>query len=224
MSVDTPPAPTMESEDAAAPSPADQGWRLHKNGRWFSPARGKPGFVYRQGTETIEEAHARAAKSSKDTPPKGRAAPKVPKAPAPTQVTLKELEFMLIEALSAPSMVAAMQGDEWAANHFTSSAIPLARNLTKAAEHNPWLRSKLEAVMAGDVLLIRVMTLFPVAAALIAYAVPPVIYYLDPPFIPGEAREMFRVPKRERGKSDQEEETGAPSPAGAERAETPLAA
>lgn len=171
--------------------------------------------MYRQGNETIEEAHARDAKGPRDRRPKAK--PKAPKAPAPTQVTLKELEFALTEALQAPSVVAAMQGEEWAADHFVRQAPALARNLTKAAEHNPWLRAKLEASMSGDVFVMRIMTLFPVVAAAIVYTLPPIIYYFDPPFISDRAREMFEVPKREKKTDREDSQHGATPP------ETPAA-
>ena len=201
----------------AADSPEAQGWNKDASGRYYVPARGRSGTVLRKGNETPEEAHARDAKAPRDTRPKSK--PKTaPKAPAPTQVSLKELEFALTEALQSPSMIAAMSGDQWAADHFVRQAPALARNLTVAAEHNPWLRSKLEAVMTGDVFLMRVMTIFPVAAALVSYAIPPIIYYLNPGFIPEGAREMFQVPDRDELRRKREEEARAEAAASAERA------
>lgn len=212
-----PEAPGSEAPPPASPpTPESQGWRKDKAGRWVTPARGRGGFVYRKGNETIDEAHARDSKGPKDKAPKAK--PKTPKAPAPTQVSLKELEFALTEALSSPSMIAAMQGDEWAANHFVQQAPILSRNLTKAAEHNPWLRAKLEATMSGDVLLMRLMTLFPVVSAAIAYTVPPLIFYLNPPFIGEEARAMFGVPHRDKRRDqerDHAESAQGPPPAAA---------
>lgn len=219
----TDPPPAADPAASPVDDPAAQGWRRDKQQRWFTPAKGRSGVVYRQGTETLEEAHARDAKGPKDRKPKAK--PKVPKAPAPTQVSLKELEFALTEALSAPSMIGAMQGEEYIANHFVQQAPILARNLVKAAEHNPWLRSKLEATMSGDVFLMRIMTLFPVAAAAVAYTLPPIIYYFDPPFISEPAREMFQVPKRD--KQQREERDAPPTPpasAAASEAPGPVAA
>lgn len=201
----------LDDEKLGAAAQEAEGWRMDRQGRAYTPRKRTSGIVYRKGNETIEEALARDDKGPRDSKPKGAGKPKTPKAPAPTQVTLKELEFALVEALSAPSMLAAMQGDMWAADHFTKEAPTLARNLTAAAEHNPWLRAKLEAFMSGDAFLMRIMTLFPVGAALISYALPPIIYYFDPGFIPAAAREMFRVPDRDelRHTDDQEPEDAA---------------
>lgn len=216
--------PTVETEVPPEPltppgdDPGAQGWRLDKQNRWWAPAHGRSGKVYRRGNETLDEAHARDAKGPKDHGPKAK--PKIPKAPAPTQISLKELEFALTEALSAPAFIAGAQGDAWAANHFTESAPVLARNLTKAAEHNPWLRAKLEASMAGDLFMMRILTLMPVAAGLIGYALPPIIYYFEPKIIPDEAREMFKVPYREK-KRDRKEPDGAAPPAHAEADDAP---
>jgi hypothetical protein len=199
--------------ETSAVDPAEQGWRRDRQQRWFTPAKGRSGVVYRRDNETVEEALARDAKGPKDREPRSKKS-RVPRAPAPTQVSLKELEFALSELFCSPAFVAAGRGEEWAANHFTKEGPVLARNLTKAAEHNPWLRAKLEAAVTGEALMVKVMTIIPVAAALIAYSLPPVIYYFDPGFIPPEAREMFHVPVREK-----KDEPDAESPPGAETAE-----
>lgn len=188
--------------------PAAGGWKRNKAGRWYAPARGRSGVVYRQGNETVEEAHALDAKGAKQRRPKSK--PKAPKPPAPTQQSLKELEYALAEAFKAPAVLAAANGDEWAAMHFTSRGPLLARNLIAAAEHNPWLRAKLEAALVGDVFIIKLITSFGVASALVMYALPPMIYYLDPPFVPDKAREMFDVPHR--SKDDGAEAAADPAP------------
>ena len=220
MSVDVDEAEVESNGTAPVESSTEDGWRQDKKGRWITPARGRSGVVYRQGNETIDEAHARDAKGPKDRKPQAKRS-KVPKAPAPTQASLKELEFMLAETLQAPAMVAAMGGDVWAANHFTREGPVLARNLTQAAAHNPWLRAKLEAALTGEDLLIKLMTLLPVAAALVAYAIPPVIYYLNPGFLPPEARAMFNVPERPKKPEREEEHGPAQAP---ESADTPVGA
>lgn len=230
--VDGPPggAPNADAP-AAAGGPAEDGWRFSdKQQKWYVPRKGRPGIIYREGNESIDEARARDEKGPRDTRPKSKSkagkGPKIPKAPAPTQVSLKELEFALAEALQSPAMICAATGDGWAADHFTTQGPTLARNLVKAAEHNPWLRAKLEATLAGEEFLIKVMTLMPVGAALIGYALPPVIYFLNPPFVPPQAREMFQVPDRAELKRQRQEEgpdDAAPA-AAAEAAETPVAA
>ena len=193
---------TIDDAVADAPvidDPAAQGWKLDGQGRWSVPARGKRGNVYRRGNETPDEAHARAElEASKDRPPKGKR-DKVPtgaKPPAPTQVSLKDLEFVLAEGLKSPAMLCAMVGDEWPAEHFTRHGPVLARNLVKASETNPWLREKLEAATRGEDWLFKFMGAAGVAGALMLYAAPPAIYYLNPKFIPREADQMLGIPQR----------------------------
>lgn len=208
MSVTTEEPPTVD----ATASPAE-GWSTDKNGRQFAPARGRGGRVFRHGDETLEEAYARDASTKRDPPPKSRGGKsRVPKAPAPTAKTIVELEFMLVELLRSPEMVTAATGDEWATEHFHREAPVLARNLAQAADRNPWLRRKLEAMLtAEDLFIVRVLSLIPVAAAAIAYALPPIIYFLDPGFIPASARDMFHVPYRpEKPAPAAEERDGSP--------------
>lgn len=221
IGVDQPPEPPAGGTSAA--DPAEQGWRKDKQGRWYAPAKGRSGVVYRKGNQTPEEAHAADSKGPKDHPPRSRRSA-VPKAPAPTQMALKDLEFALAEAFSTPAMVAGMRGDEWAADHFTREGPVLARNLTKAAEHNAWLRRKLEAAVTGEDLLVKVMVLLPVVSALIAYSVPPIIYYLNPGFIPPEAREMFHVPEREPKPKPDAESPSSPPAAETAEPQGPVAA
>lgn len=185
-------APPVGGGETSIDDPAAQGWRRDKQGRWYAPARGRSGVVYRTGNQTVEEAHAEDAKGPRDTPPKSKK--KAPKPPAPTQASLKELEFMLAEGLKSPAMICAAIGDEWPAEHFTMHGPVLARNLVKAAEHNPWLRAKLEAAMTGEDFMIRLISTFGIASALFMYSVPVVLYYTgagNP-----AARDMFGVPDR----------------------------
>lgn len=194
-------APAETDPEAAGGPDVDAGWQTDKRGKWYAPARGRSGLLRRVGNETLEEAYARDAGDREnrgaDRPPKPKPTKsKVPKQPAPTTVTSIELEALLREVLSAPAMGAGMAGDQWAADHFTREAPVLARNLVAASEHNPWLRRKLEGLVLGEDLLVKLLTLLPVAGALVAYSIPPIIYYFDPPFIPREARQMMRVPDR----------------------------
>lgn len=212
-------APNGAGPEVSTPGPSDpaaNGWRKDKQGRWFTPARGRSGVVYRQGNETTDEAHARDAKGPKDKRPKSK--PKAPKPPAPTQTSLKELEFMLAEGLKSPAMICAAFGDEWPAEHFTTHGPVLARNLVKASEHNPWLRAKLEAAMTGEDFMVKFITAAGVAGALFLYAIPPVIYYVDPKFISPAAREMLGgIPTRrppEAPDAPPAPPAAAPAPAG----------
>lgn len=188
--------PPVDTSTASASDPSKDGWRKDTKDRWYIPRQGRSGVIYRQGNETPDEARARDAKGPKDRRPRSKTS-SVPKAPASTQKTIQELEFGLTELFKAPEMATAMQGDEWATMHFDREAPVLARNLAHAAEHNPWLRSKLEAIITGEgVLLMKVLAFVPVLSAAIAYTLPPIIYYLEPGFIPPEARDRFNVPRR----------------------------
>jgi hypothetical protein len=177
-------------------------WRKDTRGREFVSAVGRSGVVYRQGEETIDDAYARDAEGPKKRTPKKR----VRKPPAPTEIDLRQLEYALIEALAAPSMIAAMNGDEWAAQHFTTQAPLVARNLVMCSQHNPWLREKLVAAMAGEGPLMNVMMFASLGAAVFSYVVPPIIYYLNPPFLPERGVEMMRMryamPERHQGDED----------------------
>jgi hypothetical protein len=99
-----------------------------------------------------------------------------------------------------------MNGDEWAAQHFTTQAPLVARNLVMCSQHNPWLREKLVAAMAGEGPLMNVMMFASLGAAVFSYVVPPIIYYLNPPFLPERGVEMMRMryamPERHQGDED----------------------
>jgi len=171
-------------EAAAAPT-----WRVDSRGREYAPAKGRNGVVYRQGEETVDEAYERDAKGPRDKPPKKRAR----KPPAPTTIDLKELEHKLAEALAQPAVVAAMAGDEWAMQHFQTQAPIVARNLVFCAQTNPWLHDKLTAAMTGENVLVNAMAFIALGGALFGYLMPPIIYYLNPPFLPKGGVELLRA-------------------------------
>lgn len=202
----------QEPQEAnGAPPATEEGWQRDGRGRLYvaRPA-GAKGVVFRRGDETIAEALARDATTE---PGKGdrrpRAKSKRPSMPPPpAHVDLKALEKLLSEAFSAPAMPCAMLGDQWAANHFTEQAPYLARNLVLAAEHNPWLRRKLEEMASGQDAAVKLLGMAGVAGALFGYAVPPIIHFLNLP-VPPKAREMFGIPPAR-----------APEPAHAHASET----
>jgi hypothetical protein len=214
-----PPAAAAKPVETSIETPVETsiengGWRRDSQGRDFAGAKGRSGVIYRQGEETIDEAFARDAKGKPDTPPKRKAIPKGTgrKPPAPTQTDLRELEHALAEGFAAPAMLAAAFGDEWSANHFSQQGPNLARHLCAAAKHNPWLRAKLEAAILGEDFMIQLVTLLGVGGALFAYAIPPVIYWLNLP-VPDQAREMFAIPPRRT--REEETDTDGPTPAAA---------
>lgn len=226
-------APLTELLDATLPrDPTDadleaQGWRKDGQGRWSTspkPGIGKKGNVYRRGNETPEEARERdATEAGKDKPPKPRKQTVKPgaKPPAPTKTDLKELEYQLAEALKAPAMICMMVGDEWPAAHFTTHGPIFARKLVRASETNPWLRAKLEKLAAGDEMLVNLVNALGLSGALLLYAAPPAIYYLNPKFIPREADEMLGIPGR---KADETPDAPIPTPPARAPAAAPAAA
>jgi hypothetical protein len=174
--------------------PGVEGWERDGRGRLYVKRPGAPGVVFRRDEETVAEALARDASPDKDKRPRRKAKSKRPPMPeAPSGVDLKALEKMLAEALTAPAMACAMVGDEWSANHFTTQGPYLARNLVLASEHNPWLRRKLEEMATGQDAATKLIAMLGVAGALVGYAVPPIIYFLNLP-VPEQARQMFGIP------------------------------
>lgn len=192
VETDTPTPPPVDATKAAL----DQGWKLDKRGRLIIGARGRGGVIYRQGDETPEEAIARDIESRENgRPPKPR--PKTEKAPAPSRKTSKELEAALTESLQAPAMLAGLRGDAWVADHIYREAPTLARNLVAASEHNPKMRARLESIAGGETAFGQFIVQIAVANALIAYALPPLVYYFGDR-IPGgkRMRETFQVPEK----------------------------
>jgi hypothetical protein len=181
-------------------SPTDDGWKLSKkNGKlYFNPTPGTRGarVIYREGNETIAEAIARDQRDQEQALRDKRPRVRKRKMPEPPRgADLKELEQTLAEALKAPAMMCASFGDEWAAEHFTKSGPYLARNLVLASEHNPWLRRKLEEAATGEDAMMMVVSLVGVGGAVIAYLVPPLIYFFNLP-APRKTRELFGIPDR----------------------------
>ena len=186
------------SAQAPEPAPAPD-WKTTKTGREYVSAVGRHGIVYRVGDETIEQALTRDAARPSDQRPKKKTQTK--KAPPPTgthRSDLREIETVLTEVLRAPAMPCAMVGDSWSADHFTTQGPILSRQLVSSAQHNPWLRRKLEAFSSGDELAVRLMTLSTVAVAAAGYLVPPLIWWLNIP-VPDGTRQLFAIPPRRRG-------------------------
>lgn len=190
--LDTPP----DAPEAVQPptEPHQDAWKTSADGKeYVNKPGGARGVIWRREGETIEEAIARDARPKDKSPRRKSKKPGMPD--PPRKADLKELEHELAEALKAPALLAASFGDEWAANHFTTTGPYLARNLIAASEHNPWLRRKLEEAATGQDAMMKVMGLVGVSGALFMYAIPPVIYWLNLP-VPAKSREMFGIPPR----------------------------
>lgn len=166
--------------------------------------RGRSGVIYRQGEETPEQALQRdSSRGDGERPRKKATPPKVKKPPAPTKVDLKKIEHELAEGLKMPGMMCAAlplgDGSAWGLNHFTKQGLGgadyLARNLVAASEYNPWLREQLEKAVSGEALAVKLITSMSLAAAVFAYAAPPLIYFLNLPF-PDIGRDLLEIPPR----------------------------
>ena len=198
LDLDTEPviAPSELEPEPPAPEIVEEGgWRRNKAGKQYvARPGGSKGVIFRRGEETVEQAIDRD-RQDKDKPPRRRQ-PKAPKMPdAPKPVSLQELEVMIAEALKSPALICATFGDEWAAEHFTTTGPYLARNLILASEHNPWLRQKLEQAATGQDAAMKLVSLVGVGGALFTYVIPPVIYWLNVP-VPDRTRQMFGIPPR----------------------------
>lgn len=97
----------------------------------------------------------------------------------------EDIEQALAEVLCAPAMGAALQGDQWAAEHFVTNGKELAHRLAMVSEHNDQLRRWFEAGLAGESVMV-------VAMAAAAYIVPALLHYN---IIPGPDG-MLGVPRR----------------------------
>jgi hypothetical protein len=205
-------------EPAANGKPEPEGSWEKRGKRFFVRHPTEARVVWRRGDETIAEALARDAKTppSGDRRPRAKKGRKPPSPPPPSNVDLRELEKLLTEALSAPAMACALLGDQWAADHFTQQAPALSRNLIVASERNPWLRRKLEALATGEEAAAQMLAMIGVAGALVGYAVPPIIWWLNLP-VPERARLMFGIPPaRERNPENPPDAEGpAPAPVAA---------
>jgi len=182
------PAPPKPDDDAG-------GWLTDKAGRQYVKAERRRGIVMRQGDESVADALARDAQPPGDRRPKSKSRKK-PTTPAPpSKPDLKELEKPIAEALKQPALICAMFGDEWAAEHFTRMAPNVARNLVRTAEHNEWLKRRLEAFAATGELPMQLIAFLGLGGSLVLYTVPPIVYWLNLP-VPDQARTMLDIPPR----------------------------
>lgn len=192
------------AEPVAPPSgngvPPPEPWQVDKNGKEWVPREGKRGKLFRQAGETVAQARERDKIPLEERRPRRK--PKMPPKPAAAaKPDLKALEVVLAQALSAPGIVCATFGDEWAAEHFRQAGPFLARNLINAAEHNPWLRRKLEEAASGEDAMMKLVGVIGIGGGLAMYFVPPTIYFLNLP-VPEKTRELFHVPPRREPEPD----------------------
>jgi hypothetical protein len=192
----TPPRPDLDGS-----GPAEQGWKTDKRGKKYIPRPTPPGSthgkgaIYREGTETTEEALARDRAKQEERPRRDKQAkPKMP--PASRKVESRELEESLAAALKAPGAIAmTLSPDDWLPEHFNVAGPHLARHVVLASEHNPWLRRRLEEAAQGEDAMWAVISIIGVGGALFAYAVPPIVYLFNFP-VPENARKRWGMPPR----------------------------
>lgn len=185
-----PVAPPAETN--AAPADAGETWQRQRDGREFVPKPGGKGKIFRQGEETVAQARARD-----QLPPEERRPRRKPKMPPrrSQKVDLKELEAALAMGFKMPGDMLRYAGDEWGVQHFNIAGPILARSLVNAAEFNPWLREKLEAMASGEQVMIQMASLLGLAGAAVMYAVPPIVYYMNLP-VSDQRRALLGVPPR----------------------------
>lgn len=128
--------------------------------------------------DQLAEAAAEAAESDpgdtplSDTPP-GRSDGEAPKARRGKRVTKKgtqQIEDALAELLQIPAVPAAMFGDAWMADHFTTQGRQLANRIAIVSERNPVLRAWCERMMEGESIAVLFM-------AALMYAAPPLMHF-----------------------------------------------
>ena len=176
--------------------PAGEGWKLNKAGREYIVNPGRKGMLFRQGDESIADAIARGGLPDDPAPKRARRSKAGKHKPdPPSSLDLRELEAMLAEAFKSPAVLCGLAGDEWAAHHFDMAGPSLARNLVLASQHNPYLRTKLEAMSVGGDSAMQLMSMAALAGAALMYVGPPVIHWFNLP-VPDKAREMFGIPDR----------------------------
>ena len=208
MSLTDDPAAGLGEPVTAAKPPGQNGaaageeaWKVDAQGREFTsmgPGGKIRGPIYRQDGESVEQARERRQREHdrpRDKRPRRTKRPPMPE--APKKIDLKELERTIAEALKSPAIICATFGDEWAADHFTTSGPYLARNLIVASEHNPWLRRKLEEAAVGQDAMMIMVSMVGVGGALFAYAIPPIIWWFNLP-VSDKARQMFGIPAQRR--------------------------
>lgn len=119
-----------------------------------------------------------------------------------TKKVTEDIEQALAEILTAPSMIAALQGDEWAMHHFTVNGRELAHRIAEVSERHSQLRAWCESLLEGE-------SVFLVGMAAVAYVLPALLHYN---LIPGPEG-MLGVPRRQRKAKRGAKTVGNPSDA-----------
>lgn len=112
----------------------------------------------------------------------------------------EDIEAALAEILTAPSMIAAVQGDMWAVKHFIDNGKELAHRIAEVSERHSQLRAWCESLLEGE-------SIFLVGMAAVAYVLPALIHYN---MIPGPDG-LLGVPRRQKGSKRGKPDTGSPT-------------
>lgn len=100
-----------------------------------------------------------------------------------TKKGTQQIEDALAEILQIPAVPAAVFGDVWMADHFTTQGRAFAARIATVSERNPVLRAWCEKALEGESMAVLLM-------AAVMYAGPPLMHF---GVIPGA--EMLGVPK-----------------------------
>lgn len=142
-------------------------------------------------------AGARTAPNGDDAP--GGERPKTRRKRVSKKVT-EDIEGALAEILTAPSMIAAIQGDEWAVHHFVINGKELAHRIAEVSERHSQLRAWCESLLEGE-------SIFLVGMAAVAYVLPALLHYN---LIPGPDG-LLGVPRKAKKSKHGRKTTGSPT-------------
>lgn len=149
----------------------------------------------------VEPAPPAEPAGSGDKPPTPPAAeqPKRKRTRTSKKERTRQLENALAEILTLPAVPAAMTGDQWLYEHFSTQGPETAAKLAAASENNQTLRRILEQLTQGEGYATLVM-------AGMAYLLPPLLYFGVVP-VPA-LKSVFSVPER----GAREHPAAAPAP------------
>lgn len=112
----------------------------------------------------------------------------------------EDIEQALAEILTAPAMIAAIQGDQWAIQHFTVNGRELAHRIAEVSERHSQLRKWCEGLLEGE-------SVFLVGMAAVAYVIPALIHYN---LVPGPDG-LLGVPRKPHKSRRGKKNTGSPT-------------
>lgn len=140
-----------------------------------------------------------------DTPPASEQAGTAPRKPRRRRVSkqvTQQIEDALAEMLCLPAVPAAVFGDQWAADHFTTQGREFANKIAVMSERYPELRKWCERLMGGESAAVLLF-------AALMYAGPPLVHWGIIPMKPEGAALMGIPVVRRRAKRSAPEGSSA---------------